>query len=146
MLDISSTEFWFGVDSVCGPHSLPASRYTVSGSGIGVVICPVSYGIMVRLCDVVSAENIRVAGANIYLALYDFATNYSVHIGKTSSIHGNFGLRNYSYDENWLDEGTGMLFQYGLPLEESVVRNCSRNLGQMTFKGSVDIIIRFSFL
>lgn len=138
-LDIVSTRFWFGVDSLCGPHSLPANRYIVGGSGIGVVIGSVSYGITVRLRDVVSAENIRVAGANIYIVLYDFVANYSVHITNTSSFRGNFGLRNYSYDENWLDEGTGMLFQYGMTLEESVVRNCSRNSDQMTLKGNVDI-------
>ena len=103
MLDIVSTEFWFGADLVCGSHSLPRNRFVVSGSGIGVAIGPVSYGVTVRLRDVISAENNQVAGANIYIVLYDYITNYSVQISNTSSIHGtrdstvhilmNFGLR-----------------------------------------------------
>ena len=103
MLDIVSTEFWFGADLVCGSHSLPRNRFVVSGSGIGVAIGPVSYGVTVRLRDVISAENNQVAGANIYIVLYVYITNYSVQISNTSSIHGtrdstvhilmNFGLR-----------------------------------------------------
>ena len=125
MLDIASTEFWHGADCI---YDLP-SRSVVGASGIGLAIGPVSYGVTVRLCDVISAENNRIFGANIYIALYDFATNYSVQISNTSSIHGNFEL--HDIDKYWLDDGTGLYFQYGvLQLDESLVRPCSEHSDQ----------------
>ena len=141
MLDIVSTMFWFGADLLCNSHSLPKNRFVVSGSGIGLAIGPVSYGITVNLRDVVSAENNRVAGANIYIALYDYITNYSVQISNTSSIHGNTGLHHSNIDDElWIEEGIGLLFVYGLPLAQNFVRECPGHPDQGTLKGSVEIL------
>ena len=134
MLDIASTEFWYGADCI---YDLP-SRSGGGASEICLAIGPVSYGVTVRLRDVISAENNRIAGANIYIALYDFATNYSVQISNTSSIHGNFEL--HHIDKYWINDGTGLYFQYGvLQLDESFVRPCSEHSDQRILQGSVDI-------